>query len=123
MKKYFPDWFISGLFLMILVAWLKPGIGMDLKPVHLGLIIDVGVVLIFFFYGLKLDPAKLKAGMRNWKMHVAIQLTTFLLFPLLIFPPCGKNETSATILLSGLLRRLPSIIPREPDGRDTSRYL
>jgi len=86
MKRYLPDWFISGLFLMILIAWLKPGIGMDLKPVHLGLIIDIGVVLIFFFYGLKLDPAKLKAGMRNWKMHVAIQLTTFLLFPLLILP-------------------------------------
>jgi sodium/bile acid cotransporter 7 len=86
MKKYLPDWFISGLFLMILVAWLIPGIGMDLKPVHLGQVIDIGVVLIFFFYGLKLDPTRLKAGMGNWKMHLAVQLTTFLLFPLLVLP-------------------------------------
>lgn len=113
MKKYFPDWFISGLFLMILVAWLKPGMGMDLQPVHLGLVIDIGVVLIFFFYGLKLDPAKLKAGMSNWKMHVAIQLTTFLLFPLLILPfyPLLK-ETNLEIFWMGLffLAALPSTV-------------
>lgn len=113
MKKYLPDWFISGLFLMILVAWLKPGIGMDVQPIHLGLVIDIGVVLIFFFYGLKLDPAKLKAGMSNWKMHVAIQLTTFLLFPLLILPfyPFLK-ETNLSIFWMGMffLAALPSTV-------------
>lgn len=113
MKKYLPDWFISGLFLMILVAWLKPGIGMDLKPIHLGLVIDIGVVLIFFFYGLKLDPARLKAGMNNWKMHVAIQLTTFLLFPLLILPFYPLLEgTSLEIFWLGMffLAALPSTV-------------
>ncbi len=85
-KRYLPDWFIAGLLLMILLAWLIPGIGMGFRPVHLGTVIDVGVVLIFFFYGLKLDPDKLRSGMRNWKMHLAIQLTTFLVFPLLILP-------------------------------------
>jgi sodium/bile acid cotransporter 7 len=113
MKRYFPDWFISGLFLMILAAWLKPGIGMDLQPVHLGLIIDIGVVLIFFFYGLKLDPAKLKSGMSNWKMHLAIQLTTFLLFPLLILPfyPFLKG-TNLEIFWMGMffLAALPSTV-------------
>ncbi|MBW6537000.1 MAG: bile acid:sodium symporter [Mariniphaga sp.] len=113
MKRYIPDWFISGLFLMILVAWLKPGIGMDLQPVHLGLVIDIGVVLIFFFYGLKLDPARLKAGMRNWKMHLAIQLTTFLLFPLLIllFYPLLKG-TNLEMFWIGMffLAALPSTV-------------
>lgn len=113
MKRYIPDWFISGLFLMILVAWLKPGIGMDLQPVHLGLVIDIGVVLIFFFYGLKLDPAKLKAGMSNWRMHAAIQLTTFFLFPLLILPfyPFMK-ETNLEMFWMGIffLAALPSTV-------------
>jgi solute carrier family 10 (sodium/bile acid cotransporter), member 7 len=113
MKKYLPDWFISGLFLMILVAWMKPGIGMDLQPVHLGLVIDIGVVLIFFFYGLKLDPAKLKSGMSNWKMHVAIQLSTFFLFPLLILPfyPFLK-ETNLEMFWMGIffLAALPSTV-------------
>lgn len=113
MKKYLPDWFISGLFLMILVAWLRPGIGMDFQPVHLGLAIDIGVVLIFFFYGLKLDPAKLKTGMSNWKMHLAIQLTTFLFFPLLILPfyPLLK-ETNLEMFWMGMffLAALPSTV-------------
>jgi solute carrier family 10 (sodium/bile acid cotransporter), member 7 len=113
MNKFLPDWFISGLFLMILIAWLKPGIGMNLQPVHLGLVIDIGVVLIFFFYGLKLDPLKLKAGMSNWKMHAGIQITTFLFFPLLILPfyPLLK-ETQLEIFWMGMffLAALPSTV-------------
>ncbi|MFW5822720.1 MAG: bile acid:sodium symporter family protein [Tangfeifania sp.] len=113
MKKHLPDWFISGMFLMILAAWLKPGIGMNLQPIDLGLVIDIGVVLIFFFYGLKLDPAKLKAGMSNWKMHIAIQLTTFLFFPLLILPfyPMLKG-TNLEIFWMGMffLAALPSTV-------------
>jgi len=80
---------------MIVIAWIVPGVGMSYSPVNLGLIIDIGVVLIFFFYGLKLDPQKLKLGMSNWKMHLAIQLTTFFVFPLLILPfyPLLKGTT------------------------------
>lgn len=43
-----------------------------------------GVGVIFFFYGLKLSPAKLKAGLSNFKLHILIQLSTFVLFPLLV---------------------------------------
>ena len=113
MKKFFGDWFITGLFLMILAAWLMPGVGMDLKYVDLNIVIDVGVILIFFFYGLKLDWVKMKAGMRNWKMHFAVQLTTFLLFPLLVLPfyPLLKN-TNHEILWLGMffLAALPSTV-------------
>lgn len=59
---------------------------MDTRPVNLGMIIDIGVVLIFFMYGLKLDPAKLKLGMSNWRMHLAIQVTTFFIFPMIVLP-------------------------------------
>jgi sodium/bile acid cotransporter 7 len=45
----------------------------------------VGIALLFFFYGLKLDPAQLRSGLSNWKLHVLIQVTTFLGFPLLVF--------------------------------------
>lgn len=88
---------------MILAAWIKPGIGMDLNYIDLNLVINTGVILIFFFYGLKLDWVKMKAGMRNWKMHFAVQLTTFLLFPLLILPfyPLMKN-TGYEILWLGM---------------------
>jgi solute carrier family 10 (sodium/bile acid cotransporter), member 7 len=86
MKRYLPDRFITGLLLMILSAWLFPGFGSDLGPFSIGNIIDAGVMLIFFFYGLKLDPERLLMGMSNWKLHIAIQLTTFLVFPILVLP-------------------------------------
>ncbi len=98
---------------MILAAWIKPGIGMDLNYIDLNLVINIGVILIFFFYGLKLDWVNMKAGMRNWKMHFAVQLTTFLLFPLLILPfyPLMKN-TDYEILWLGMffLAALPSTV-------------
>jgi solute carrier family 10 (sodium/bile acid cotransporter), member 7 len=113
MKKYIPDWFILGLLLMIIAAWIKPGIAMNITPVDLGTVIDIGVVLIFFFYGLKLDPLKLKSGMRNWRMHFAIQITTFLIFPLVVLPfyPLVK-ETNLEILWIGMffLAALPSTV-------------
>jgi solute carrier family 10 (sodium/bile acid cotransporter), member 7 len=113
MKKFIADWFIAGLLMMILAAWLLPGVGMGTHTVNLGLIIDIGVVLIFFFYGLKLDPEKLKQGMSNWKMHLAIQSTTFLFFPLLIIPfyPLFKG-TGLEIFWMGMLflAALPSTV-------------
>jgi sodium/bile acid cotransporter 7 len=113
MKKYLPDWFITGLLIMIVAAWIKPGIGMTEAAVNLSLFIDIGVILIFLFYGLKLDPVKLKAGMRNWKMHLSVQMTTFLVFPLLVLPfyPLLKN-TSMEIFWMGMffLAALPSTV-------------
>jgi len=113
MKRFFGDWFITCLFLMILAAWIKPGIGMDLNYIDLNLVINTGVILIFFFYGLKLDWVKMKAGMRNWKMHFAVQLTNLLLFPLLSLPfyPLMKN-TGYEILWLGMffLAALPSTV-------------
>lgn len=113
MRKYLPDWFITALLLMIFAAWLMPGIGMGNGRFNLGWWIDAGVMLIFFFYGLKLDPEKMKRGMRNWRLHVSVQLTTFLLFPLLVllFYPLMRG-TSYEIFWLGMffLAALPSTV-------------
>lgn len=47
-------------------------------------IADIGVSLVFFFYGLKLNSESLLKGLNNYKIHVVVQLSTFLLFPMLI---------------------------------------
>ncbi|HOI50309.1 MAG TPA: bile acid:sodium symporter, partial [Prolixibacteraceae bacterium] len=112
-RKFLPDRFVIGLLLMIVAAWLKPGIGMGEGTVNLGSVIDVGVALIFFFYGLKLNPEKIRAGMSNWQMHTAIQLTTFLIFPLIVLPfyPLLKG-TPYEIFWMGMffLAALPSTV-------------
>jgi len=84
--RFFPDPFIPGLIAMIGLAWLVPGLGMGDYVPNLGMVIDGGVFMIFFLYGLKLNPGKIRQGMRNWRMHLAIQTTTFILFPLLVLP-------------------------------------
>jgi predicted Na+-dependent transporter len=51
---------------------------------HLPKIAEYGVSLIFFFYGLKLDPRSLVIGLSNWKLDLLVQFSTFLLFPLTV---------------------------------------
>ena len=77
------DWFLLGLLGAVALAYAQPGLGSKASPVPWKLITTVGVALVFFFYGLKLSLEKLRAGMRNWRLHGLVQLTTFGLFPLL----------------------------------------
>ncbi len=102
--------FILSLFIAICLAYFFPTALSDL-PV--GIITDVGIALIFFFYGLKLAPAELKLGFLNYKAHVLIQLSTFLLFPLLtmLFIPFFEAGTSSELWLSiFFLGVLPSTV-------------
>ncbi|SDR85990.1 bile acid:sodium symporter [Gramella sp. MAR_2010_147] len=72
--------FIFAIFIAIGIAYLFPQ-GIELLP--LKTITDIGIGLIFFFYGLKLYPTEFKAGLVNYKVHIIIHLTTFIVFPLL----------------------------------------
>ncbi|MEB2775181.1 bile acid:sodium symporter family protein [Algoriphagus sp. D3-2-R+10] len=76
--------FLLGLFTAIFLAWLFPFAGSSESPVPWKPIINVGIGLVFFLYGVKLDPIQLKLGLKNWKLHVLIQLTTFVFFPLIV---------------------------------------
>ena len=77
--------FLLGIFMAIGLAAILPGLGATESTIPWKPFIQVGIALLFFFYGLKLDPAQLRAGLSNWRLHVLIQLTTFLGFPLLVF--------------------------------------
>lgn len=102
--------FILALFAAIIFAYLFP-YGLSWLP--LGSIINIGISLIFFFYGLKLAPAELKAGFLNGRVHLLIQLTTFLLFPILTFAfiPFFETGTESEIWLAiFFLGVLPSTV-------------
>jgi sodium/bile acid cotransporter 7 len=77
--------FLLGIFVAIGLAAILPELGSMESSIPWKPFIQVGIALLFFFYGLKLDPAQLRAGLSNWKLHVLIQVTTFLGFPLLVF--------------------------------------
>ena len=77
------DWFLLALIAVVTLAYFQPSLGSKASPVPWKSIATVGVALVFFFYGLKLSAEKLRAGMRNWRLHTLVQLATFGLFPLL----------------------------------------
>ena len=77
------DWFLLALIGVVALAYLRPGLGSKASPLPWHSITTVGVALVFFFYGLKLSFEKLRAGMRNWRLHALVQLSTFGLFPVL----------------------------------------
>lgn len=69
---------------MIFLAKAFPEWGSEESPLPLKAITGIGISVIFFFYGVKLSPEKLKQGLSNWKLHLLVQSTTFLIFPLVV---------------------------------------
>lgn len=77
--------FIICLFASIGLAKLAPSVGIaEFCGITLGDAATWGVAGIFFFYGLKLDRQKLAAGLVNAKLHLLVQVSTFVLFPLIV---------------------------------------
>ncbi|MEI6122510.1 MAG: bile acid:sodium symporter family protein [Bacteroidota bacterium] len=83
-KRFGLDGFIIALVAMIVLAYFWPHIGSKDSQVPLSDMANYGVSVIFFFYGLRLSPQKLKAGISNWRLHIVVHSSTFLVFPLLV---------------------------------------
>lgn len=78
------DLFFLAIVAVIALAYGFPFWGSNQSPLPLNAMANVGVAFIFFLYGLKLSAAKIKSGLKNWKLHVLVQSATFLLFPLMV---------------------------------------
>lgn len=107
------DKFVLAILVAIVVAYFFPQWGIATSPIPLDTISAVGIALIFFLYGLKLSPQKLKAGLGNYKLHLLVQACTFLVFPLvvLLFRPLVQNAEHELLWLSFFfLAALPSTV-------------
>jgi sodium/bile acid cotransporter 7 len=112
-KQYLPDWFISALVGIIVLAYLIPGIGAEGSYVELSNIIHYAIMALFFFYGLRLKPEELVSGLKNWKLHITIQTLTFIVFPLIVlifFPLFQNSEFYSLWLAVFFLAALPSTV-------------
>lgn len=76
------NWFVIALPVVIVLAAVFPGLGADGGPLHPEISTRWAVVAIFLFQGLSLPSSALRTGARNWRLHLLIQLVTFLVFPL-----------------------------------------
>ncbi len=81
--KFKIDWFLTAMVLVTILAWAFPAPGATGGWMHPEIVTKAGVALIFFLHGLTLSFAALRAGVVNWRLHVFVQASTYVLFPLL----------------------------------------
>ncbi|MBP1839929.1 bile acid:sodium symporter family protein [Formosa algae] len=111
--KFKIDRFILAIIAVIIFAYNVPQYGIEDSGFPISTISSIGFFLIFFFYGLKLSPQQIKSGLYNWKLHVLVQLSTFLFFPLLIlmcYPFVQTQEQHSFWLALLFMAALPSTV-------------
>lgn len=112
-KKIGLDGFIFLLIAAILLAYLFPKAGSKESIIPFSIISQIGVALIFFFYGLTLSKKQLLSDIANWKLHLLTQAGTFFLYPVfvyicyLLFPGFFSKELWTGLLF---LSCLPSTV-------------
>lgn len=75
------DWFLPGMAVAVALAWVFPEPGADGGWLHPEALTKGGVALVFFLHGVALSFTALRRGMTLWRLHAIVQLSTFLLFP------------------------------------------
>ena len=95
MKKIFnkQNNFLFALVGMIILAKIIPYRDEYNGVFNLNRFIDWGICIIFLLYGLKLNIKEVFRDIKNWKLHLLVQVGTFVLFPLLValFYPLAKG--------------------------------
>jgi sodium/bile acid cotransporter 7 len=77
------DWFLLGMVAVTVLAWLWPDPGAKGGVLRPELLNKLGVALIFLLHGLLLSFAALRAGTLLWRLHLVVQLSTYVLCPLI----------------------------------------
>lgn len=113
LKRVVTDWFLCGMFLATFLAWLFPRFGAAGGGMHAEYVINIGVFVVFFLHGINLSGEQICHGLKNVRLHVMVQVFTFVVFPLLWL--LGKTvfgtQVPALLMLGFLyLCALPSTI-------------
>ena len=74
------NWFVIGLFVAIAVGLLLAQLDADLNPG--GWTNRIIVIALFFIAGVKLPTERILQDLTNWRLHLFIQLSVFVVSPL-----------------------------------------
>ncbi len=81
MTRFLPDRFTMMLVATVILASILPISGEPAE--NFGLATKLAIALLFFLHGARLSRDVVIAGILHWRLHLAILLVTFGLFPLL----------------------------------------
>lgn len=76
------NWFLISMGVAILLAWLFPSPGAKGGWLYPELLTKVSVALVFFLHGAALSFSALKEGALKWRVHLVVQMSVFLAFPI-----------------------------------------
>lgn len=74
------DPFIIGLILAVILASIVPCRGRGASV--FGVATDVAIALLFFLHGAKLSREAILNGIGNWRLHLTVLASSFIMFPL-----------------------------------------
>jgi solute carrier family 10 (sodium/bile acid cotransporter), member 7 len=80
-KRFRIDWFLLALMATLGVAALLPAHGKAADLVSLAA--KAAIALLFFLYGARLSPQQAWRGVRQWRLHLLVLGSTFVVFPVL----------------------------------------
>jgi len=104
------DGFLLALAVVVIAAILAPAPGASHGFLHVDWIATYGIAVVFFLYGLTLAPERLREGASNWRLHLTVQLSTFVLFPVVVLLMLR--------LFGGLLRLFDGLVDVRLRGLD-----
>lgn len=113
-RRFLPDGFMLAMAAAIGLAFAAPRLGLHDGPLRLGMVTHWGIALVFFLHGANLAPKVALKGLAHWRLHLFVQASTFLLFPLLggLILLAGRYSPAPEDLLLGFfyLCALPSTV-------------
>ena len=81
LRRLIPDAFTAWLLCTVALASIVPCQGQ--AAVVFGDITTVAIGLLFFLHGAKLSREAMLSGLTNWRLHLVVLASTFVMFPLL----------------------------------------
>jgi sodium/bile acid cotransporter 7 len=105
------DPFIVGLVTAVILASLLPCRGEG--AVVFGFITNAAIALLFFLHGAKLSRQAIFDGIGNWRLHLTVLASSFVMFPLIgLALRAGLHQWVSAPMLDGLvfLCLLPSTV-------------
>ncbi|UZE24454.1 bile acid:sodium symporter [Pseudomonas sp. B21-056] len=113
LKRMVTDWFLCGMLLATLLAYFFPGFGATGGAMHAEWVVNIGIFVVFFLHGVNLSGEQIRHGLKNTRLHLMVQVFTFVVFPLIWLASSkllGSHVPSLLMLGFFYLCALPSTI-------------